>query len=573
MIENPSHASPGCLLFEDEHLLVVNKPAGWNTHAPSPFAGEGIYEWLRHREARWASLAIIHRLDKETSGVLLFTKTPLANRSLTDQFANRQARKQYLLLTDRGVKNTELRASSHLVRLGDRYGSRSQSSNGQFAETRFRVVDRQPNRTLLTAEPGTGRTHQIRVHAADLGFPILGDSLYGGTHGKRLYLHAHALTVRHPATNREMRFEAPPEFESDPGLALREAILPSQGTNACRLVHGAFDGWPGLYVDRLGSVFLVQAEVSLTGDQLELVHFLAREIEGRMPKKQADVGRLPDASGLIDSAPDKNRKPASVTILHKLLRKDVRETDVSRASPVHLAGPPFSDAWGITENGVHYQLSSREGYSAGLFLDQRDNRRRLLTAHIAAGFPLFPTFAGRPAVLNTFAYTCGFSVCAALAGAQTVSLDLSRKYLEWGRENFRLNGLDPAGHEFIYGDCFDWLKRLARKQHRFDVIILDPPTFSTSKVSGVFRVEKNYDKLLKAALPLLKDDGVVLACANTARLAPEDFLAEIQTALRDCGRSIRQQHYVPQPPDFPVHREEPAYLKTVWMRIGQSQKS
>ena len=78
---------PPCVLHEDEHLLVVNKPAGWNTHAPSAFAGEGIYDWLKHREPRWASLAIIHRLDKETSGVMVFGKTTLANRSLTEQFA------------------------------------------------------------------------------------------------------------------------------------------------------------------------------------------------------------------------------------------------------------------------------------------------------------------------------------------------------------------------------------------------------------------------------------------------------------------------------------------------------
>ena len=64
-------ALPPCVLHEDEHLLVVIKPAGWNTHAPSPFAGEGIYDWLTHREPRWANLAILHRLDKETSGVLV----------------------------------------------------------------------------------------------------------------------------------------------------------------------------------------------------------------------------------------------------------------------------------------------------------------------------------------------------------------------------------------------------------------------------------------------------------------------------------------------------------------------
>jgi 23S rRNA-/tRNA-specific pseudouridylate synthase len=75
-----------CIIFEDEHLLVASKPAGLNTHAPSPYAGEGLYDWLRNREARWANLAIIHRLDKETSGVMVFSKTPLANRSLTEQF-------------------------------------------------------------------------------------------------------------------------------------------------------------------------------------------------------------------------------------------------------------------------------------------------------------------------------------------------------------------------------------------------------------------------------------------------------------------------------------------------------
>src|SRR5437762_14022846 len=92
---------PLLILFEDEHLLVVNKPAGMNTHAPSPFAGEGLYDWLRNREPRWASLAIIHRLDKETSGVMVFAKTPLANRSLTKQFTERAVQKKYLLITDR----------------------------------------------------------------------------------------------------------------------------------------------------------------------------------------------------------------------------------------------------------------------------------------------------------------------------------------------------------------------------------------------------------------------------------------------------------------------------------------
>jgi len=220
---------------------------------------------------------------------------------------------------------------------------------------------------------------------------------------------------------------------------------------------------------------------------------------------------------------------------------------------------------------VRFELSFAEGYSVGLFLDQRDNRRRLLTRHIAAGFPLLhPTLAARPPsfrVLNAFAYTCGFSVCAARAGAQTTSLDLSKKSLEWGKRNFALNQLDLAGHEFIFGDAGDWLRRLAKKQRLFDVILLDPPTFSQSKASGVFRVEKDYGKLVTAALPLLSLGGVLFASTNAANWPPEEFLAAIEAAIRPARRKILQQHYVPQPPDFPVSRSEPAYLKTVWLRL------
>src|SRR5437879_9721110 len=116
----PLFSIPPCVLFEDDHLLVVNKPAGLNTHAPSPFAGEGIYDWLRHREPRWASLAIIHRLDQETSGVLAFAKTRLANQSLTEQFTRHSVQKKYVLMTDRKLKRDRVTAVFPLARVGER---------------------------------------------------------------------------------------------------------------------------------------------------------------------------------------------------------------------------------------------------------------------------------------------------------------------------------------------------------------------------------------------------------------------------------------------------------------------
>jgi 23S rRNA (cytosine1962-C5)-methyltransferase len=256
-------------------------------------------------------------------------------------------------------------------------------------------------------------------------------------------------------------------------------------------------------------------------------------------------------------------------VYHKILTRQTRKTTVAGASPRLVAGAPAPEPFVIRENGLQFELSFAEGYSVGLFLDQRDNRRRLMTGYVVGGFEL--PWVGRASsnveVLNTFAYTCGFSACAAKAGAKTTSLDLSKKYLEWGKRNFELNGVDPTQHDFIYGDVFDWFRRLAKKQRAFDVILLDPPTFSQSKESGIFRAEKDYGKLIAQALPLLKANGVLFASTNAADWAVEDFLETIEDAMRTSKRRILLRQYFPQPPDFPISSSEPAYLKTVWMRV------
>ena len=586
---------PPCLIFEDDHLLVVNKPAGLNTHAPSPHAGEGIYDWLRHREPRWASLAIVHRLDKETSGVMVFAKTPLANRSLTEQFARRSVRKKYLLLTDRPFARKEVTVRSALVRVGDKYVSRPAHAGAELAETRFRPASGQGRQggdrlaglgrcRMLEAEPLTGRTHQIRVHAADQSSPILGDTRYGGTPAPRVCLHAAELTLRHPASGAELTFSAPVDFAADVKALLRAELIAPELTNGYRLVHGASDGWPGWFVDRLGDYLLSQSAQPLTAPQ------------------RAELERLMGAS-------------AARGAYHKLVTRQARRATAAEAAPQLALGQPAPERFCIRENGAQFELSFAEGYSVGLFLDQRDNRRRLLTRHVAAGFPLLPVYGdnryfplSRPAatlspsdgeragrgvatdsyqvplpsgitqptlhprsssfqVLNAFAYTCGFSVCAAIAGARTTSLDLSKKHLEWGKRNFALNQLAAAGHEFLFGEALDWLRRLAKKRQAYEVILLDPPTFSQSKASGVFRVEEDYGQLVAAALPLLKTGGVLFASTNAADWPPERFLEAVEGAIRSAGRKILQRHYVPQPPDFPISRAEPAYLKTVWLRL------
>lgn len=548
-----------CIVYEDEHLLVVNKPAGLNTHSPSPYAGEGIYEWLRHREPRWNSLAIIHRLDKHTSGLLVFGLSPLANHSLTDQFAGKDVRKTYLLLTDHLQTAVPPHCRSTIFKIGSSFVSRPWAEGAELAETEFQEVDRQVagqilraplsnHLRLLEARPSTGRTHQIRLHASTSEFPVLGDILYGGTPAARLYLHAWKLRLAHPQTGEALEFEVPPPFQtagpiSHPGgLArvaadLRANIINATETAAFRLVHGASDGLPGFYADAVGPYLLVQSAGVLSATEKEAVDSLQQ-------------------AGAFNG------------VYHKTLTRHTRGKG-TEISPQHLSGEAASERWTILENGVSYELSFGEGYSIGLFLDQRDNRRRLITGHVADGFPLYENpGASPPEVLNTFAYTCAFSVAAARGGARATSLDLSKKYLDWGRRNFELNGIDPARHDYIYGDVFEWLKRLGRKGRLYDVVILDPPTFSQSKERGVFRVQKDYGELVKSALGVLKKRGVLLASTNAAEWDAERFVADVEAAIRQAGRTLVRKHYVPQPLDFPVTREEPAYLKTLWCRCG-----
>lgn len=534
-----------CVLFEDEDLLVVNKPAGWNTHAPSAFAGEGIYDWLKHRERRWAYLALVHRLDKETSGVLVFGKTQRASRSLVEQFTSRSVRKIYLFVASGSPRRRRWRVRSRIRRVGERYAS---GACGELAETRFEVVpwSSQVGKraafpagcVLVRAEPVTGRTHQVRVHAAESGVPVLGDVLYGGRPFARVCLHAAEIAFRHPATNQPVSFQAPVDLSADPRLVLREAFIELEATDAYRLVHGASDGRAGVYLDRLGGYLLWQWKSG--------VPFPDREESARWAEALGCRG-----------------------VYARALRRVGLEA-TAEAAPELLVGDAAPERFNVRENGIRFELSFQAGGAVGLFLDQRENRRRLLSSHVAAGFDLWSGGAGAAGgeVLNVFAYTCGFSVCAAVAGARTTSVDLSRRWLEWGRRNFALNGLDAAAHELVQGDALDRLGWLARKGRRFDVVLVDPPTFSRSKVSGVFRVRSDYGRLLLAALRVLKPGGVLFASTNAVGWGAEDFLRTVHGAVREAGRGIVQEHYAPQPPDFPVSRGEPAHLKTVWLRVG-----
>ena len=183
--------------------------------------------------------------DKDTSGVMLFGKTPQANQSLSRQFESHQIEKEYLLLSSARPTRAKFRAKS------------------ADAVTEFAFVQPHGRFFLIEARPITGKMHQIRRHAAENGFPIVGDTKYGGEPAPRLMLHAHKLTFEHPTRGEKMTMEAsvPVAFEELDALAaakeFRDLIF-DEDTNAFRLISGAADGFPDVIVDSYAGNLLVQ---------------------------------------------------------------------------------------------------------------------------------------------------------------------------------------------------------------------------------------------------------------------------------------------------------------------------
>lgn len=209
-------AAPPALevLFEDEAVIAVNKPAGITAQPTPSRAGDSLLDLVSQRLGRPAGL--VHRLDRETSGVTVFGKSPSATSALAAEFREGTARKRYLAaagtaLPDRG--EISLPISADPSRPG-RYRA-SATANGLPAQTRFEVVHRGEDHTLVALFPQTGRTHQLRAHLTALGAPIAGDARYGGAPrvggaaAGRCLLHAQALALRHPVTRLPLLIEAP----------------------------------------------------------------------------------------------------------------------------------------------------------------------------------------------------------------------------------------------------------------------------------------------------------------------------------------------------------------------------
>lgn len=301
--------------------------------------------------------------------------------------------------------------------------------------------------------------------------------------------------------------------------SLRKRLINHTTTNAYRLVNSYGDSLPEVTVDVYDKHLLVQ-------------HFKPYEKHVR----DELYGIL---KGLL--------APATITEKIRLKGEDVK-TEV-------VLGAEIPKDFVVLENDIKFIISFSEGGSTGLFLDQRENRKHV------------QSLVKDKEVLNCFCYTSSFSVYAALGGAvKTTNVDISKKAIEWSKKNFLLNQIDYVSHEFIVGDVWDWAKLFQKRGRMFDLIIIDPPTFSTSKTT-VMAIEKDIPRLIGLGLNLLREDGVLVFSTNLAKMGFSKFF-QLLPRLKDfTSKTYKLINVSTQGLDFPIdglHLTEP-YLKFIML--------
>lgn len=317
---------------------------------------------------------------------------------------------------------------------------------------------------------------------------------------------------------------------------LRERQIGPDRTEAYRLIFGEGDGLPGLTVDLYGQ-YAVLATYSEGVEVLK--DWLVEALHTLVPLKG---------------------------IVQRGSRQSVETTDTEATIGRATEGPgKLRGLWGrlpprdlvVEEHGLKFKANLFEGQKTGLFLDHRENRRFL------------QDWSAGQRVLNCFSYTGAFSVYAARGGAsQVISCDVALQASADAQENFRLNGYDPTQYEFISEDCFELLSRYGREKRRFDLIILDPPSFAHSK-KQVYSALRGYTRLNQLALALLEPGGLLASASCTSYVSPDMFREMLAGAAASAGQRLQLLHDAGQPLDHPVpaHFLEGRYLKFTLSRV------
>ncbi len=529
------------IVHRDAHIIVVDKPAGMLTMDRDKGGQSGL-------DARLAQhlgvprVSVLQRLDQETSGLIAFGLSEEGTRALAAQVEARTMHKEYVAAVrgramPKGTLEDELDevdGRSVVVRKG----------RGKLARSRVEVLKSRADRGLLRVQLETGRMHQIRVQLASRGAPVAGDALYGDVSAPRLLLHCATLGFEHPTDGR-VRFTSalPPVFEAwldgkvDEALLLdtvlpaamerRHALLASAETTAFRLFAEATDGIAGLAIDVYGEHLVVHMHDAEVDESRILDHAHALGFRGvylkRRPKKAQDLSAQ-DMTLVAPSAP--------------------------------LRGEAAPDEFEVLENGLRFLVRLGDGMSTGLFLDQRTHRAKVRER------------ASGKRVLNLFAYTCGFTLAAAAGGAaSTLSVDAAKRALDRGRANLAHAGLEGPQHRFIAEDVFDVLRRLQKRGELFDVICVDPPTFSTTK-SSRWSSGTGWRDLFAQVANVAAEGAFILATSNDRRMPQVAFRDHARAGFAQAAREAKRLVDSHAPLDFERPNEKEPLLKGLLIELG-----
>ena len=304
------------------------------------------------------------------------------------------------------------------------------------------------------------------------------------------------------------------------------AMLRRQGVTAYRWLFGEGDGLPGLTVDLYGTVAVVQ---SYGAGPAHLMPLLIPALCAANPDLQAILG-----SKSRDEEPQTEQRRA-------LLWGQMPEGELV-----------------VTEHaGLRFVVDPQVGQKTGLFLDHRENRHSLMY------------WVADKTVLNCFSYTGAFSLYALKGGARkVVSADIGRGLAEAADRNIALNGLPAERHQFVTTDCFDLLQKMTGDGRKYDIIILDPPSFARTRQQREAAILA-YTRLNALAMKCLTPNGLLVTASCTSQVSPEDFRAMVASAASECGVSVQMLHEAGHAVDHPVPAQFPEgrYLKYIVCRV------
>lgn len=495
-------------------FIFTQKPAGYNTHSPD-IGKKGFVEVLS--ETTHQDLLVVHRLDKETSGAMLFAKNKAAAAELASLFEKHLIQKKYLFLTDKKINLTHFEYESFIEKdKGQFVNVTNHAPNSKTTFTKMKTLGKYD---LWLAEPTTGKPHQIRLHAEANGIAILGCKEHGGSAFYRLCLHADSLAFEYKGRQYSFQAEGP------------------------------------VWITELEANALIEEEELMILEAFQKRQWLLNVMSNpeecfRLSHQDIDSYRVDMFGGYLwfywyrDSDPAPKDLERFERVATRFTKKYYVRKMLNRGEDpnAQLLWPAKEhDRWIASENTVKFECRNDTGLSPGLFLDQRENRK-WVREH-----------SKDKAVLNLFSYTGGFSVNAALGGAkEVVTVDVSNNFLEWSKKNFEVNGLEipkpeEAGqqrpkldfksmmsdekqkpiYEFWNQDAILFLRGTARRKRKFDLIVCDPPSFGRSK-NGTFSISKNYEELIVNCLYCLGKGGLLLFCTNYEKWTQADLVKNIQ---------------------------------------------